>query len=152
VTGNVTSGSKVVTGLSESLAIGTEVQGGDIPAKTLVRQVTSETEVELTQAATGTQAGDALTASAPAQCDDGVAPAVGPEHPEADPGHLCVFLAGATPKAAAANVSEGTTLNIGLGSSFASGAATAGARVILSGNAEVEEGNQFWGTWAVTAP
>lgn len=74
----------------------------------------------------------------PAECDDGAAPAAGPEHPEADSGRICIFVA------------EGALLvgiiNKSGGIAGTPNASTAGA--ILTPITGVEE--EVWGTFAVT--
>lgn len=87
-------------------------------------------------------------ATPPETCDDGVAPAAGPNHPEADPGYFCAFVTFAPPGV----VFNPGALNPGrVGSPVAVlGTGTMGAIVGASeGPAGSEE---MWGTFAVTAP
>jgi Collagen triple helix repeat (20 copies) len=74
----------------------------------------------------------------PEQCDDGVEPAPGPEHPEAAPGALCVFIANSNPASHFINKSGAASTE--------PGASTAGAIIVLVTTAEEE----VWGTFAVT--
>lgn len=77
-----------------------------------------------------------------ANCDDGVAPAPGPENPEAQSGYLCIFQGSSTDPANTIIFKPG-------GSVFTPanwGASTAGAGIVLSEGALT--GN--WGTYAVT--
>jgi hypothetical protein len=149
-TGELTSGSKTVTGVTQStgtFAVGAAISGPHLPAGTSIAQVISASELVLSQAAEASEAGVELSASAPAQCDDGVEPAVGPEHPEADAGHLCVFVAGK-----GEHLKVGTTINSGSQSLGLTGTAAVGGRIELVGNGELTAGEEVWGTFAVTAP
>jgi Collagen triple helix repeat (20 copies) len=82
----------------------------------------------------------------PTKCDNEIAPAPGPENPEADPGVVCVFIAKGT-----VNAFKGFIYKAGSAgtSSSAFGSSISGARVDLFGEAE---GVEMWGTFAVTAP
>jgi collagen triple helix repeat protein len=75
--------------------------------------------------------------SPPSDCDDGVAPVPSPEHPEADTGTFCIFIA------------EGSAaFGVFASKSGASepGVSTAGAILSLVNGAS----NEVWGTYAVT--
>jgi Collagen triple helix repeat (20 copies) len=76
----------------------------------------------------------------PAQCDDGVSPAAGPTHPEADSGFLCVFVA------AEEETPGYSILKI---ASSGVGASTSGAMVIADSENEILFA-QPHGTFAVT--
>jgi hypothetical protein len=72
----------------------------------------------------------------PDECSDGVAPAAGVSHPEADPGYFCFFVAvGETP---------GSMVNIGSASGATYEIGTTGFIVFSESTLEA--------TWAVTAP
>jgi hypothetical protein len=77
--------------------------------------------------------------AAPAECDDGVAPPASPQHPEADSGFLCTFIAnaGGTPTQL---ITKSGNSGVGIGAS------TAGA--VLRGQGAPE--SAIWGTFAVT--
>jgi hypothetical protein len=75
----------------------------------------------------------------PTQCDDGVSPAAGPTHPEADSGFLCVFVA-------VEEESPGYAI-LKIASSGV-GASTAGAMIIVESESEIF--TQPHGTFAVT--
>lgn len=79
----------------------------------------------------------------PAECDDGEAPAPGPENPEADPGYLCVFTAEYTGTGLVVfGVRPSSTGEVEIGTSRNGGLVWVGD----SGGA----GKKGWGTWAVT--
>ncbi|MEZ5076445.1 MAG: hypothetical protein R2725_03270 [Solirubrobacterales bacterium] len=82
--------------------------------------------------------------TAPDACDDGVAPAAGPEHPEADSGKFCVFLAAGNKQ------SQNFMLKGGGPTNFTVGVSTAGGKLFIQGGAEAVEGEEYWGTFAVT--
>jgi hypothetical protein len=160
-TGELTEGSKLIKAVAPEpatfFALGAAISGSHIPAGASITTIKSATELEISSnvESGGTASGVALSASAPPQCDDGVEPAVSSEHPEADPGHLCVFLAGTAESGKTTNpghVFVGTTLNIGSPSSAVFGAAATGARIRLMGNSEAVAGEEMWGTFAVAAP
>lgn len=78
----------------------------------------------------------------PAECDNGVGPAPGPENPEADPGYLCVFTT---------KYSGTITVFIARPSgneNFEAAASTSGALVFIGDLTGA--GKIGWGTWAVT--
>ncbi len=100
-TGTTTSGSTEITGLTHTAntqpwATLTPITGPGIPAGTQITEVISPTEIVISQAATASAAGVALSSTVWSQCDDGAAPAATAEHPEADSGFLCVFVARGT--------------------------------------------------------
>jgi Collagen triple helix repeat (20 copies) len=72
----------------------------------------------------------------PEACDDGSGAPAGPEHPEADSGNFCVFIAKGSPMEAFVAQSGGTSF----------GASTAGAVLSFLSTAKEE----LWGTFAVT--
>jgi hypothetical protein len=76
----------------------------------------------------------------PSQCDDGVSPAAGPTHPEADSGFLCVFVAAEeeTPGYSVVKIASSGV-----------GVSTAGAMVIADSENEILFA-QPHGTFAVT--
>lgn len=78
----------------------------------------------------------------PAECDDGVAPAAGPEHPEADSGYLCVFTAKYTGTILAFFARPSGSEN------FEAATSTSGALVWIGD--VTGAGKVGWGTWAVT--
>lgn len=77
----------------------------------------------------------------PAECDNGVAPAPSPANPEADGGHLCVFVGFDPVATGAPSVFKAQTLG--------PGASKTGAIVSRGGGTATAP---YWGTWAVTAP
>lgn len=88
----------------------------------------------------------------PATCDDGVAPAAGPEHPEADSGFLCVFAGKKVPvfEFEPAVFSPLTEISRpGSEGTATPGTSTTGAKFIAYG-VEADEGKEYWGTFAVT--
>lgn len=100
-TGTTISGSTVITGLTHTANtppwVGlTPITGAGIPAGTEIVEVVSPTEIEISQNATASGAGVALSSTAWSQCDDGVGTAATAEHPEADSGFFCSFAAKAT--------------------------------------------------------
>lgn len=78
----------------------------------------------------------------PATCDDGVAPAAGPENPEADSGYLCIFMAKYTGTITAFFGRPSGNEN------FEPATSTSGALVWIGD--VTGAGKVGWGTWAVT--
>ncbi len=154
-TAKLTEGSKIIKEVSKPLGgaaasggLGAVfVEGEGIPANTLVKKVISPTELELSNAVTagiGTEAPKTLTTVAPPQCDDGVAPTATAEHPEADSGFACVFIAHDESQKAAEN--NGPVRKSG-SETASTGTSTAGALLnVETGGVE----KQIWGTFAVT--
>lgn len=105
--------------------VGTPISGTGIPAGTQIAQVLSATEIEISQNATAPGVTVPLSSSVWPQCDDGnPGTAATPEHPEADSGFLCVFVAKSTGAAmpALATFKSGTP-------ALSQGASTAGVRM-----------------------
>jgi hypothetical protein len=124
------------------------ITGTGIPAGTRITNVISATELEISASATSTATGVALKAGPPAECDDGVATAASPNHPEADEGFLCVFIGGGSSFGRqGGGVSEGFIIKSSEGF-LAQGASTTGAVLALVTGAGEEEA--VWGTFAVT--
>jgi hypothetical protein len=153
-TGELTSASPTITGLTHTnnkppWTVSTPITSstpGCIPAGTEITAVTA-TEITMSQNASATCAAASLSSPARSECDDGneIIPATA-EHPEADPGLLCVFVA--TPSAsAAAKITSLSILKAG-GTAISLGSSTAGARLMAAATAEAFVG----GTFAVTAP
>ena len=145
-TGTVTSGSKVITGLTHTAstppwASQTPISGTGIPAGTQIVEVLGPTEIEISQNATASGSGVALSSSAWSQCDNGEGTAAGAENPEADTGFLCVFIGKATGVILTlAPFKSGT-------SAAATGASTAGAKL---GGFSTTATDAVSGTFAVT--
>jgi hypothetical protein len=121
------------------------ITGAGIPGGTTIAKVLSATELELSESATATANGVALTAGAPAACDNGEGSAPSPENPEADPGRLCVFIAKGV-------VDLGIVSKSGTATASSPGVSTSGAKLIFNGTTSGAEGGEIWGTFAVTAP
>jgi collagen triple helix repeat protein len=140
-TGDLTSGSSGVTNLNVTkgfFSIGAPISGAGIPAGTTITACTPEcgapTGLTLSNAATATGTGVALTEGSFAECENGEhAGAASASNPEADPGFVCVFVGvGVTPS------------SVGDPTSGEEGAATSGGFLFVPGFGR--------GTWAVTAP
>lgn len=94
-----------------------------------------------------------IGAAPPSECDDGEGTAAGPEHPEADPGKFCVFLAGArlgTTVTNPGNLLATQVLRNGGAEAGNTGVSTSGARLLLFGSGTATEGEEYWGTFATT--
>lgn len=135
-TGNLTSGSEIVTNLnttSGEFVEGSLISGTGIPAETKISTVISATELELTKEATASGTGVALTAPGPSAACPG-----NPEVPKAAKGNFCVYtqntigsfkFEGLLPGTVSGDVGEFAALT-----------------------AQPGFGAAGYGTWAVTAP
>jgi hypothetical protein len=146
-TGTLTSGSNIVTNVNTGSGEFSQysfITGAGIPANTTIEKVISSTELELSEEATASGTGVALTAGLPTGCKGNV------EHPEADPGYLCVFESRRREETFnfGSNVKEGRVIRPAI-ESFAIGAGRTGAMVWLWSAESGQRIDQF-GTWAVT--
>jgi hypothetical protein len=126
-----TTSTEVAPGILEGKAIVSFAIPTTIPASALVVEVGETPE------------GDPETF--PEACDDGEEPEAGPEHPEADPGFFCIFVAkrnGSVPSEAP----PGGVLAIHSGASGGFGPSTTGSVLSVFNDADEE----VWGTFAVT--
>ncbi len=88
----------------------------------------------------------------PTDCGSGIEPGVGVEHPEANPGHLCIYMQSVNPALPSTFFGNSTVRKP---DNTASGASVAGALLSLSVNQAAAETSGYAeasGTWAVTAP
>ncbi len=147
-TGDFSAGSALVTGVSASgtctvgatvIAESTETPFGDENYK--IKAVLSATELELTAPAASSGTGESFTAGIPPACGGGAAD---PEHPTANSGKLCVYIAhGST----ALGINSGSITPKSGASGTSPGASVGGALIQLKGGGSEEE---VWGTFAVT--
>ncbi|MGA9285391.1 MAG: hypothetical protein WBV85_08105 [Solirubrobacteraceae bacterium] len=90
-TGEITTGSKTiekVTKSSGTFAVGETISGPGIPAGSVINAVEEgEGKLQISEEATETTTGAALTAGLPPGCAGGTA-----AEPKAEPGNLCVFV------------------------------------------------------------
>lgn len=81
--------------------------------------------------------------SAPAECDDGVGTPAGPEHPEADSGFMCVFVAKGPSE-------PSPFLNFQLSGADAGLGVSTSGMILLAYNGAGVLDEEIWGSYAIT--